>query len=323
MKEKRDYRRYHNPGLLLLRQRPILWVCSGLPATWQTRSQKSQVPRTRNKNFLEVIWNSKISGPHATVESQNHKGPPSSGQMNAQEAHSRKAACPRARPARGGARSSSANSPFRSQPCGWVPTFTRGCAFQDRQPHGTQQWSRTSFISTNTRWTRLGRGVEYFPLAESQRNLRNFTWQLGPRCREKALAHRCPGHGRAVDTTHNPQRINTHQPPAAPGFLHLLLAVFSYRFCDQTNVHSMSTLKALDVTNEPSYTSKFQPKRTQTKEFGYWVYQTSLMWCSGEGNGNPLQYSCLENPTDREAWQATVHGVAKVGCDLVTKQSKS
>ena len=31
----------------------------------------------------------------------------------------------------------------------------------------------------------------------------------------------------------------------------------------------------------------------------------------GEGNGNPLQYSCLENPMDREAWQATVHGVTK------------
>ena len=31
----------------------------------------------------------------------------------------------------------------------------------------------------------------------------------------------------------------------------------------------------------------------------------------GEGNGNPLQYSCLENPTDGGAWQATVHGVAK------------
>ena len=27
----------------------------------------------------------------------------------------------------------------------------------------------------------------------------------------------------------------------------------------------------------------------------------------GEGNGNPLQYSCLENPLDRGAWQATVH----------------
>ena len=32
---------------------------------------------------------------------------------------------------------------------------------------------------------------------------------------------------------------------------------------------------------------------------------------SGEGNGNPLQYSCLENLMDREAWQATVHRVAK------------
>ena len=31
----------------------------------------------------------------------------------------------------------------------------------------------------------------------------------------------------------------------------------------------------------------------------------------GEGNGYPLQYSCLENPMDRGAWQATVHGVAK------------
>ena len=31
----------------------------------------------------------------------------------------------------------------------------------------------------------------------------------------------------------------------------------------------------------------------------------------GEGNGNPLQYSCLENPMDRGAWWATVHGVAK------------
>ena len=31
----------------------------------------------------------------------------------------------------------------------------------------------------------------------------------------------------------------------------------------------------------------------------------------GEGNGNPFQYSCLENPMDGGAWQATVHGVAK------------
>ena len=31
----------------------------------------------------------------------------------------------------------------------------------------------------------------------------------------------------------------------------------------------------------------------------------------GKGNGNPLQYSCLENPMDRGAWRATVHRVAK------------
>ena len=31
----------------------------------------------------------------------------------------------------------------------------------------------------------------------------------------------------------------------------------------------------------------------------------------GEGNGTPLQYSCLENPIDRPAWQATIHGVAR------------
>ena len=31
----------------------------------------------------------------------------------------------------------------------------------------------------------------------------------------------------------------------------------------------------------------------------------------GEGNGNPLQHSCLENPMEREAWGATVHKVAQ------------
>ena len=39
----------------------------------------------------------------------------------------------------------------------------------------------------------------------------------------------------------------------------------------------------------------------------------------GEGNGNPLQCSCRENPMDRGAWQGTVHGVARIRHDLVTK----
>ena len=40
----------------------------------------------------------------------------------------------------------------------------------------------------------------------------------------------------------------------------------------------------------------------------------SIPWSGrspGEGNGNPLQHSCLENPMDGGAWQATVHGVTK------------
>ena len=39
---------------------------------------------------------------------------------------------------------------------------------------------------------------------------------------------------------------------------------------------------------------------------------------SREENGNPLQYSCLEHSMDRRAWQATVHGVARIRHDLAT-----
>ena len=38
----------------------------------------------------------------------------------------------------------------------------------------------------------------------------------------------------------------------------------------------------------------------------------------GEGNGNPLQYPCLEDPKDRGAWRATVHGVTKSQTRLST-----
>ena len=39
----------------------------------------------------------------------------------------------------------------------------------------------------------------------------------------------------------------------------------------------------------------------------------------GRGNGNLLQYSCLENPMDKGAWPATAHGVTRVRYDLATK----
>ena len=47
-----------------------------------------------------------------------------------------------------------------------------------------------------------------------------------------------------------------------------------------------------------------------------WGSTPGLGWSPGEGNGNLLQYSCLENSMDRGPWQATVHGVAKSGAQL-------
>ena len=70
---------------------------------------------------------------------------------------------------------------------------------------------------------------------------------------------------------------------------------------------------------------KFSQPLSDLKEIYYGVSNGKESTCSvgdpgmipgsgrspGEGNGNPLHYSCLENPMDREVWRDTVHGVAK------------
>ena len=53
--------------------------------------------------------------------------------------------------------------------------------------------------------------------------------------------------------------------------------------------------------------STCQCRRIKRRSFNPWVGRSP-----GGGHGNPLQYSCLENPMDRGAWWATVHGVAKI-----------
>ena len=50
-----------------------------------------------------------------------------------------------------------------------------------------------------------------------------------------------------------------------------------------------------------------------------WVQSSGSGRSPGEGNGNLLQYSCLENPMDRGAWRATVHGVTKSWTRLTDK----
>ena len=53
---------------------------------------------------------------------------------------------------------------------------------------------------------------------------------------------------------------------------------------------------------------------------GYVGFDLWVRRISGEGNGNPVPYSCVGNPMNREAWQATVHGVAKEANMTATKQ---
>ena len=52
------------------------------------------------------------------------------------------------------------------------------------------------------------------------------------------------------------------------------------------------------------------PDAPEGKESACNSGDSGLMPGLGEGNGNPLQYSCLENSMDRGAWLATIHGVA-------------
>ena len=68
-----------------------------------------------------------------------------------------------------------------------------------------------------------------------------------------------------------------------------------------THTHSQYTITHMQSTHTLStYTHRLPPSLCPTP-----------LPTRGEGNGNPLQYSCLENPMDGGAWWAAVHGVAK------------
>ena len=55
----------------------------------------------------------------------------------------------------------------------------------------------------------------------------------------------------------------------------------------------------------------YSPWGHEESDMTEWFHFHFSLSCIGKGTGNPLQYSCLENPRDVEAWQAIVHGVAK------------
>ena len=65
-------------------------------------------------------------------------------------------------------------------------------------------------------------------------------------------------------------------------------------------------------TEEPGGLQPWGREESDMTELLHFHFSLS---CFGEGNGNPLQCSCLENPRDRRAWWAAVYGSHRVGHD--------
>ena len=71
--------------------------------------------------------------------------------------------------------------------------------------------------------------------------------------------------------------------------------------------HSSTLAWKIPWTEEPGRLQSMGSLESDTAKQHHFHF--SLL-CTGEGNGNPLQCSCLENPRDGEAWWAAVYGVA-------------
>ena len=72
--------------------------------------------------------------------------------------------------------------------------------------------------------------------------------------------------------------------------------------------HSSTLAWKIPWTEEPGGLQSMGSLRVDTAERLHFHFSLS---CIGEGNGNPLQCSCLENPRDRGAWWAAIYGVAQ------------
>ena len=84
--------------------------------------------------------------------------------------------------------------------------------------------------------------------------------------------------------------------------------------------HSSNLAWKIPWTEEPGGLQSMGSLRVDTTEHLHFHFSLS---CIGEGNGNPLQCSCLENPRDRGAWWAAVYGVAQSRTRLKQLSSSS
>ena len=85
------------------------------------------------------------------------------------------------------------------------------------------------------------------------------------------------------------------------------LASFSKEVEKEMAPHSGTLAWKIPWTEEPTY-SPWGRQESDTTERLHFHFSLS---CTGEGNGDPLQYSCLENPRDGGAWWAAVYGIAQ------------
>ena len=105
--------------------------------------------------------------------------------------------------------------------------------------------------------------------------------------------------------------------PCKGGFLHpILTTVATSNKCAVHHMTQASSVKALDAVVTRTFRRfssllRLVNPASPTSFLPSLSYILALCPPPGGGDGNPFQCSCLENPMDREAWQATVHGVTK------------
>ena len=78
-----------------------------------------------------------------------------------------------------------------------------------------------------------------------------------------------------------------------------------------TGATELKTMRGSAFYKNVFKSSGFQGGREEKREGSENELLELILRVNGEGNGNPVQYSCLENFMDRGAWWATIHGVIK------------
>ena len=99
------------------------------------------------------------------------------------------------------------------------------------------------------------------------------------------------------------------------GCLHLALSLFQFipvfRYSFLFYIQTRSVSFKIPASNQEKHVGSIVLYGAYGLTFAFFYFLDAPSSMCGEGNGTPLQYSCLENPMDGGAWQAAVHGVAK------------